>query len=128
MPESERIFRYGQKFTEDIKDDWGGKVYEDLMAVVDHVATLPYADPDRMAAAGGSYGGYMVDWMLGHTQRFKAFIFARGSLRFAQHVRRNRRVVVSTVGVQRTPWDNPGTYEKWSPSKFREGTSTPLRW
>ncbi len=54
------------------------------MAVVDHVAALPYADADRMAAAGGSYGGYMIDWMLGHTPALQGAGVARRRLRFAQ--------------------------------------------
>ena len=48
------------------------------MAVADAVTALPYADGDRMAAAGGSYGGYMIDWLLGHTDRFKAFVSHSG--------------------------------------------------
>ena len=78
MPNPRGSTGYGQKFSEDIKDDWGGKPFDDIMAVVDHVATLSYADADRMVAAGGSYGGYMVDWMLGHTQRFKALVSHAG--------------------------------------------------
>src|SRR5580700_4964703 len=78
MPNPRGSTGYGQKFTEDIKDDWGGKPYQDIMAAVDHAAALPYADPDRLAAAGGSYGGYMIDWMLGHTQRFKALVSHAG--------------------------------------------------
>ena len=101
MPNPRGSIGYGQKFTEDIKDDWGGKPYDDIMAVVDHVAALPYADPNRMAAAGGSYGGYMIDWMLGHTQRFKALVSHAGVLRFAQRIRRHRGAVVPAVGVQR---------------------------
>ncbi len=78
MPNPRGSTGYGQKFIEEIKDDWGGKPFDDIMAVVDHVVTLPYADADRMAAAGGSYGGYMIDWMLGHTQRFKALVSHAG--------------------------------------------------
>ena len=50
---------------------------DDLMAVVDQTSALPYVDRDRMVAAGGSYGGYMVDWLLGHTNRFKAAVTLR---------------------------------------------------
>ena len=73
MPNPRGSFGYGQKFTDDINQDWGGKPYDDIMAVTDYVAKLPYVDAGRMAAAGGSYGGYMVDWILGHTNRFKAW-------------------------------------------------------
>src|SRR5882672_8066476 len=58
---------FGQKFTDEISHDWGGKVYEDLMACLAHVEKLPYIDTSRMAAAGASYGGYMMNWFQGHT-------------------------------------------------------------
>ena len=61
MPNPRGSTGYGQKFIDDINGDWGGKVYDDIMAVADHIAALPYADADRMAAAGGSFGGYMID-------------------------------------------------------------------
>ena len=78
MPNLRGSTGYGQKFTDEINADWGGKVYDDLMSVLDYVVKQPYADPDRMAAAGGSYGGYMVDWLLGHTDKFKALISHAG--------------------------------------------------
>src|SRR4029453_9256283 len=54
---------YGQALTEQISGDWGGAVYEDLMKGVDYVIAKSYVDPDRLGAAGGSYGGYMVNWI-----------------------------------------------------------------
>ncbi|MGB7434798.1 MAG: S9 family peptidase, partial [Candidatus Acidiferrum sp.] len=63
---------YGQEFTAEISGDHGGKVFEDLMKVTDELAKLPYVDPNRMGAMGWSYGGYMMDWFEGHTDRFKA--------------------------------------------------------
>jgi dipeptidyl aminopeptidase/acylaminoacyl peptidase len=78
MPNPRGSTGYGQKFIDDINGDWGGKVFDDIMAVVDQVSALPYVDNNRMAAAGGSYGGYMVDWLLGHTSRFKALISHAG--------------------------------------------------
>ncbi|MGA2579755.1 MAG: S9 family peptidase, partial [Bryobacteraceae bacterium] len=75
MPNPRGSTGYGQKFIDEINGDWGGRAFDDIMAVADHVVTsLPYADGSRMAAAGGSYGGYMIDWILGHTQRFKALV------------------------------------------------------
>src|SRR6266446_2937192 len=66
---------YGQKFTDEITNDWGGKVYGDVMKGVDYtIKKYPFADGTRMAAAGGSYGGYMADWIATHTGRFKAII------------------------------------------------------
>src|SRR5262249_119670 len=57
---------YGQKFVDDISGDWGGKVYTDIMNGVAYVSSLPFIDRDHIGAAGGSYGGYMANWIEGH--------------------------------------------------------------
>ena len=86
---------YGQKFTDEITDDWGGRVYEDLMKGVDYViGNYPYVDASRVAAAGGSYGGYMIDWIATHTGRFKVLISHAGVYDKTCHVRRYRGAVV----------------------------------
>jgi dipeptidyl aminopeptidase/acylaminoacyl peptidase len=69
---------YGQDFTAEISGDYGGKAFEDLMKVTDELSKLPYVDPDRMGAMGWSYGGYMMDWFEGHTNRFKAIATMMG--------------------------------------------------
>jgi len=125
MPNPRGSYGYGQKFTEDIKDDWGGKPYDDIMAVVDHVAALPYSDPDRMAAAGGSYGGYMIDWMLGHTQRFKAFISHAGVFDLRSMFGSTEELWFPLWEFNGTPWDNPESYVKWSPSYYVKDFHTP---
>ncbi len=65
---------FGQKFTDEISRDWGGKVYADLMAALAHLEKQPWIDPSRMAAAGASYGGYMMNWFQGHTTKFKTLV------------------------------------------------------
>jgi dipeptidyl aminopeptidase/acylaminoacyl peptidase len=109
---------YGQKFTDEIAGDWGGKAYSDVMTGVDYaLKKYPFADGTRMAAAGGSYGGYMADWIATHTGRFKAIIshagvydltsmYATEELWFNEH---------DTPG---TPWGNPEAYKKWSASGY----------
>ncbi|MGH7621995.1 MAG: prolyl oligopeptidase family serine peptidase, partial [Gemmatimonadaceae bacterium] len=70
---------YGQKFVDAISKDWGGAVYSDLMLGLDAaLAKDPWLDGTRMGAAGGSYGGYMVDWIAGHSDRFKALVSHAG--------------------------------------------------
>ncbi|MBZ5610545.1 MAG: S9 family peptidase [Acidobacteriia bacterium] len=125
MPNPRGSYGYGQKFTEEIKDDWGGKVYDDLMAVVDYVTALPYADSNRMAAAGGSYGGYMIDWMLGHTQRFKAFVSHAGVFDLRSMFGGTEELWFPLWEFSGTPWDNPESYAKWSPSYFVKDFHTP---
>jgi dipeptidyl aminopeptidase/acylaminoacyl peptidase len=70
---------FGQKFTDQISLDWTGRVYEDLMKGLDHaLETHSFLDKDRVAAAGGSYGGFMVNWICGQTNRFKALLSHAG--------------------------------------------------
>ncbi|HYW65330.1 MAG TPA: S9 family peptidase [Candidatus Dormibacteraeota bacterium] len=109
---------YGQKFTDEITNDWGGKAYVDVMKGIDAaIAKYPFIDKTRLAAAGGSYGGYMADWLATHTDRFKAIIshagvydkvsmFATEELWFEEH------------DMQGTPWTAPENYKKWSPSSY----------
>ncbi len=109
---------YGQKFTDEITNDWGGKAYLDVMKGVDAaLAKFPFIDGKKMAAAGGSYGGYMVDWIATHTDRFKALVshagvydkvsmYATEELWFEEH------------DLQGTPWSNPDAYRKWAPVSF----------
>ena len=109
---------FGQKFTDEITNDWGGKPYTDVMNGVDYVLrTYPFIDGTKMAAAGGSYGGYMVDWIATHTGRFKALVshastydkpamWATEELWFEEH------------DMEGTPWSNPESYRKWSPSTY----------
>jgi len=109
---------YGQKFTDEITNDWGGKPYVDVMNGVDYtLKKYPFVDGSRMAAAGGSYGGYMADWIATHTGRFKAIIshasvydkvamYATEELWFEEH------------DMQGTPWSNPESYKKWAPVTY----------
>lgn len=68
---------YGEKFAGAITDDWGNLDYRDLMAAVDAASKLPFVDAARLGVCGGSYGGYMTNWIVGHTDRFKAAITER---------------------------------------------------
>ncbi len=72
---------YGQAFTDAINGDWGGAPFEDLMKGLDHILrTHPWIDEERMAAAGASFGGYMINWIQGQTDRFKALVCHDGNL------------------------------------------------
>ena len=109
---------YGQKFTDQITADWGGRAYVDVMKGIDAaIAKYPFIDKTKMAAAGGSYGGYMADWLATHTDRFKAIVshagvydkvsmYATEELWFEEH------------DSQGTPWAAPENYKKWSPSTY----------
>lgn len=117
---------YGQKFIDEINGDWGGRPFDDLMAVADHiVAEMPYADGSRMTAAGGSYGGYMVDWLLGHTQRFKALISHSGVYDLASEFGATEELWFPLWEFGGTPWDKADLYTKWSPSTYAKEFHTP---
>jgi dipeptidyl aminopeptidase/acylaminoacyl peptidase len=125
MPNPRGSTGYGQKFTDEINQDWGGRPYEDLMAVVDRVAALPYTDAERMAAAGGSYGGYMVNWLLGHTDRFKAFVSHAGVFDLRSMVGETEELWFPLWEFRGMPWDNPELYAKLSPSFYVSEFKTP---
>jgi dipeptidyl aminopeptidase/acylaminoacyl peptidase len=110
---------YGQKFTDEITDDWGGRAYDDLMKGVDFVlAKYPFVDASRLAAAGGSYGGYMVDWIATHTGRFKALISHAGVYDKPGMYGATEELWFEEHDMKGTPWTNPESYRKWSPSTF----------
>jgi dipeptidyl aminopeptidase/acylaminoacyl peptidase len=115
---------YGQAFINGISRDWGGKVYEDVMAVADAVAKLPYVDPDRMGAMGWSYGGYFMMWLEGHSHRFKAIASMMGvyDLRAMHSATEELWFPEHDLGGE--PWNSPD-YLKWSPSEFVTSFKTP---
>ena len=126
MPNPRGSTGYGQKFIDEINGDWGGRVFDDVMAVADYIVTdMPYADASRMTAAGGSYGGYMIDWILGHTQRFKALISHAGVYDLESEFGATEELWFPLWEFQGMPWDNPDMYAKWSPSYFVKEFKTP---
>ncbi len=109
---------YGQKFTDEITNDWGGKAYVDVMNGVDYtLRKYPFVDGTRMAAAGGSYGGYMADWIATHTGRFKAIV-SHASVYDKTGMWATEELWFEEHDMQGTPWTNPESYKKWSPSTY----------
>jgi len=125
MPNPRGSTGYGSKFTDEINGDWGGRAYEDIMSVADYVEKLPYVDGTRMAAAGGSYGGYMVNWILGHNDRFKALVSHAGVYDLFSMGGETEELWFTTWEFKGHPWQNPEMYEKWSPSKYVTKFKTP---
>jgi dipeptidyl aminopeptidase/acylaminoacyl peptidase len=116
---------YGQAFTEQISGDWGGAAYEDLMKGVDYVIKQGYVDPARLGAAGGSFGGYMVNWILGHSDRFKALVSHAGVYDLTSMYGETEELWFIEWEFKGTPWDNPELYHKWSPHRFARNFKTP---
>lgn len=118
---------YGEKFARAIRGNWGDLDYRDLMAFVDHVVKLPYIDGERLAVAGGSYGGYMTNWILGHTARFKCAVTDRSVV--------NLHSMFGTCDFAFSPdgywpgdpWQRPEKLLEDSPlSSFKRGMKTPV--
>jgi dipeptidyl aminopeptidase/acylaminoacyl peptidase len=117
---------YGQQFTDEISKDWGGKVYEDLMNGLDYVLkTCPFIDGNRMAAAGASYGGYMMNWILGHTDRFKCIVSHDGVFNPASAYGTTEELWFDEWEFGGTPYKNPELYKKWSPMEYVMNFKTP---
>jgi dipeptidyl aminopeptidase/acylaminoacyl peptidase len=114
----------GQDFTLEISKDWGGKVYEDVMAVADSLARLPYVDPDRMGAMGWSFGGYMMMWLEGHTRRFKALAAMMGVYDLTAEHGATEELWFPEFDLGGTPWTSD-LYERWSPDQYVKNFSTP---
>ncbi len=125
MPNPRGSTGYGQKFIDDINGDWGGRAYDDIMAVVDTVSQYKYVDSSRLAAAGGSYGGYMVNWILGHTNQFKALVSHDGVFDLRSMAASTEELWFPMWEFKGMPWDNPDMYSKWSPSYFVKDFKTP---
>ena len=126
MPNPRGSSGYGQKFIDEINNDWGGRAFDDIMAVADHIVSdVPFADASRMTAAGGSYGGYMIDWILGHTQRFKALISHDGVYNLNSEFGATEELWFPMWEYGGTPWDKPENYAKWSPNNFVQEFHTP---
>ncbi|MEA2164371.1 MAG: hypothetical protein QOK37_2498 [Thermoanaerobaculia bacterium] len=125
MPNPRGSTGYGQKFVEEISGDWGGKAYVDIMNGVDKFAALPYVDANHIGAAGASYGGYMIDWILGHTDRFKALVSHDGVYNLTAMYGTTEELWFPEWEFKGNPWDNPELYHKWSPSNFVKNFKTP---
>jgi dipeptidyl aminopeptidase/acylaminoacyl peptidase len=115
---------WGQKFVDEISGDWGGKVYDDLMRQADDLASLPYVDKDRIGAAGASYGGYMVNWIAGHTDRFKCLVSHDGLFEANSANLETEELWFPVWEFGGWPWKSP-LYEKWNPMRFADQLKTP---
>ena len=125
MPNPRGSTGYGQKFVEEISGDWGGKAYIDIMNGVDQLAAMPFVDGTRIGAAGASYGGYMIDWILGHTNRFKALVSHAGVYDLISMYGVTEELWFNEWEFRGNPWDNPELYQKWSPNNYVKNFATP---
>ena len=116
---------FGQKWIESILGAHSDKPFTDIMAATDALIAKGYIDETRMAAAGGSYGGFMVNWIAGHTNRFKALVSHAGVYSLTGQFASD-----GTEGRQHSyggyPFTNLANIEKWSPNRYATGFATPM--
>ncbi len=121
---------YGQKFVNEISADWGGKAFVDIKnGVAEVLKKNPSIDKTRIGAAGASYGGYMVDWILGHNTdprfKFKALVSHAGVYNLESMAGATEELWFVNYEFKGMPWENRVNYEKWSPHKFAANFNTP---
>ena len=116
---------FGQKWIESILGAHPDKPFADIMAATDFLIGKGYVDASRMAATGGSYGGFMVNWIAGHTDRFKALVSHAGVYSLTGQFASD-----GTEGRQHSyggyPFTNLANIEKWSPHRYAAGFTTPM--
>ena len=115
---------YGQAFTRAISEDWGGSPYEDVMKVTDALEKLPYVDADRIGIMGWSYGGYFMNWVQGHTKRYKCIATMMGLYDLNSMWGTTEELWFPNFDLGGQPW-NSELYKKWSPSQYVENFATP---
>ena len=117
---------YGQKFIDAINGDWGGAPFEDLMKGPDYAEQhYPFIDKDRECALGASYGGYMANWVLGHTNRFKCIVSHDGMFNSTSAWGTTEELWFNEWEFEGTPYTNRAMYDKWSPHLSATSFKTP---
>ena len=117
---------YGQAFIDGVNGDWGGKPYIDLMRGLDYAeAHYPSIDKNRECALGASYGGYMADWILGHTTRFRCIVTHDGMFNPESAYGTTDELWFNEWEFKGTPWSNRPMYRRWSPMLAETNFKTP---
>jgi len=117
---------YGQKFVDAINGDWGGAPYEDLMKGLDYAEQhYSFIDKNRECALGASFGGYMINWILGHTDRFKCLVSHDSTFNTESQWGTTEELWFNHWEFKGPPYDNRELYQKWSPHLFAKNFKTP---
>jgi dipeptidyl aminopeptidase/acylaminoacyl peptidase len=123
---------YGQAFVDGVNRDWGGKPYSDLMTGLDYAEQhYSFIDKNRECALGASYGGYMADWILGHTNRFRCIVSHDGMFNAESAFGSTEEDWFNIWEFKGRPWDYYGKpdaenpFRKWSPSLYAKNFKTP---
>ncbi|MFQ5738045.1 MAG: prolyl oligopeptidase family serine peptidase [Acidobacteriota bacterium] len=118
---------YGQDFTDSISRHWGDYPYEDLMKGLDFILqNFAFVDNRRVAAAGASYGGYMINWIATHTDRFNCLVNHDGLFNVESMYGETEELWFPEWEFGGTPWENRALYRKWSPHTSAANLKTPM--
>jgi len=118
---------FGQKFTDSIRGDWGGKPYKDIMKGLDYVLKEhKWIEPDRACALGASYGGYMVNWIEGQTDRFACLVNHDGDFSTFSSYYSTEELWFPEWDLKGTAFENPRNFTKWSPDQYVKNWKTPM--
>lgn len=125
MPNPRGSIGWGQEFIDDVNADWGGRAYEDILRGTDFAEALPYVERGRTAAAGASYGGYLINWIAGHTDRYKALVSHDGVFDLPSMYGATEELWFVEWEFKGPFWDQPEIYARWSPSQHVKNFRTP---
>jgi dipeptidyl aminopeptidase/acylaminoacyl peptidase len=117
---------FGQDFVDQISRDWGGKVFEDLVKCLEYAQSLPYVDTSRTAAAGASFGGYMINWLQARIpERFRTLVCHDGTYNLVSSYGTTEEVWFDEWDHGGLPWEHPQEFEKFSPHRYAKNFRTP---
>ncbi len=116
----------GKTWAESIRAGWGELDYKDCMAAADYLEKQKFINPKKMGVTGGSYGGYMTNWIIGHTNRFKAAVTQRSVVDLKSFFGSSDIGWSLKDEFDGTPWSNPENYEKCSPITYFKNVKTPV--
>ena len=129
MPNPRGSTGYGQQLTNEVSADWGGRAYTDIMNGTAKVAAMPFVDRANVGAAGASYGGYMVNWILGHNNdprvHFRVLVSHAGVFNLVSMYGATEEIWFPEWEFKGAPWTNPLLYERWSPHLYAKNFNTP---
>jgi acylaminoacyl-peptidase len=118
---------YGEPFRRACVRDWGGRDYEDLMTALDQlIARTGFVDEARMGVGGGSYGGFMTNWVVGHTDRFAAAVTMRSISNLVSEFAQHDIVLWGEIEMGPLPWPDPDELWRRSPIRYVRDINTPL--
>lgn len=119
---------YGQAFTDSITMDYGGKPFDDIMLSLDYITQeWPWVRADRIIGLGASYGGWMVNWLNGHTDRFRALVCHDGIFDQRMLYFETEELFFPEHDMGGTPFNRSSLaiFEEWNPSRFASNWNTP---